>query len=109
MKEFLRSILDFFGRRYQTEVECSEHGKGYAAFVCCHLVKGENLGFWEPIDTYPNKEYFNDKLQGWCNQCDEVLMKYGKWNEESEAYAKIRVVCDRCFFEIKAKNQIVNP
>ena len=53
--------------------------------------------------------YANDELNAWCDACDEVLVEAGEWNEKSEAFAKIKLVCDRCFFEMKKLNQDYEP
>jgi uncharacterized protein YjaG (DUF416 family) len=49
--------------------------------------------------------YADDELNAWCDSCDEVLTKVGEWNDESEAFAKIKLICDACFFEMKKLNQ----
>ena len=54
----------------ELSVECGEHGKSPATFVCQHLPAGENQGFnvgydpEAPDDAYPD---------AWCDQCDAVL------------------------------------
>ncbi|MEM1122205.1 MAG: hypothetical protein AAGJ18_17295 [Bacteroidota bacterium] len=81
------------------------HGVQYAAFVCHHLVHGENLGFWEPFDSNPTEVYPNGELNGWCDKCDTVLMAEGEWNDKSETFANIQVVSAKSFFEIKKLNK----
>jgi uncharacterized protein YjaG (DUF416 family) len=49
--------------------------------------------------------YANDELNAWCDACDEVLAEVGEWNDESEGYAKIKLICDVCYFEMKKLNQ----
>ena len=59
----------------ELSVECGEHGKSPATFVCQHLPAGENQGFnvgydpEAPDDAYPD---------AWCDQCDAVLEQEGE-------------------------------
>ncbi|WP_305008998.1 hypothetical protein [Hymenobacter aranciens] len=48
--------------------------------------------------------YSDDELNAWCDACDEVLLRIGEWNDESEAFAKIKLVCDACYFDMKELN-----
>jgi hypothetical protein len=83
------------------KVQCGVHGKSSATFICHHLSEGEKLGFNvgfdpnEPDDLYPD---------AWCDQCDEVLEQEGEWNDKSEAFADIKLVCAGCYCEIREKN-----
>lgn len=86
-------------------VECCTHGDRYPAYVCQHLNLHTPVGFYEPFASDPTVTYANDELSAWCEACDEVLTEVGEWNDESEAFAKIKLVCDVCFFEMKKLNQ----
>jgi uncharacterized protein YjaG (DUF416 family) len=86
-------------------VECCTHGNRYPAYVCQHLNLQTPVGFYESVASDPSVTYANDELNAWCDACDEVLTEAGEWNDESEAFAKIRLVCDVCFFEMKKLNQ----
>ncbi|TYZ06210.1 hypothetical protein FY528_18920 [Hymenobacter lutimineralis] len=63
-----------------------------------------SVGFYEPFASDPSVVYANDELNAWCDACDEVLTRVGEWNDESEGFAKIKVVCDACFFDMKELN-----
>jgi hypothetical protein len=89
----------------QNVVECCTHGERYPAYVCQHLSLHTPVGFYEPFDSDPTKAYKNDELNAWCDACDKVLTEVGEWNDESEAFAGITMVCDRCFFNMKKLNQ----
>lgn len=91
-------------RDKQQMVECHCHGTRYPAYVCQHLNLHTPVGFYEPFASDPRVAYANDELNAWCNACDEILVKTGEWNEESEAFAKIRLVCDVCYFAMKKVN-----
>lgn len=84
------------------KVECAVHGKAEPAFICQHLVNGEHLGFNvgynpdEPDALYPD---------AWCDMCEDVLLdSESEWNDKSEAFADIKLVCSSCYCEIRAKN-----
>ena len=83
-------------------VECGVHGAEGAAWVCRHLDLDEPVGFVEGYDPdEPDAELF----QAWCAACDEVLAREGEWNDRSEAFAGIRLVCRACYREMKALNR----
>ena len=90
----------------EKKIQCKKHGERYPAFVCQHLVDGTGLGFWEPFDSDPTKTYTEEELNAWCNKCDEILIKEGEWNDKSEAFAQIKLVCDKCFFRMKLANKL---
>jgi hypothetical protein len=81
-------------------ISCGTHGEVLPAFVCCHLVQESDrpLGFVEP-DVDPND--VDDDLQAWCGACDLMLQREGEWNDVSEGYANIRLVCEFCFAKLR--------
>jgi hypothetical protein len=83
---------------------CENHGSRYPAFVCQHLNTITKVGFWEPFDSDSNEIYSNEELNGWCDECNKVLIEEGKWNEKSETFANIKLVCDKCYFAMKELN-----
>ena len=86
------------------KVECCDHGLRNRAYVCQHLVTSEFTGFWESFDSDSTKIYNNDELNAWCDECDKILLEQGEWNDISEAFAGIKLICDVCFFEMKELN-----
>lgn len=83
-------------------VECPEHGNQEPAFVCRHLNLRQPVGFVEGYDPdAPEKELF----QAWCTACDEMLVRQGGWNDRSEAFAGVRLVCRACYGEMKKLNR----
>lgn len=86
-------------------ITCDIHVSGRIAFVCKHLLKGHNLGFHEAFESDPLLEP-GDDYQAWCDKCEKARKKEGEWNETSMSFAKIAMVCDQCYFEIKNRNQI---
>jgi hypothetical protein len=88
----------------EKKVECEDHGLRIAAFVCQHLNAINKVGFHEPFDSDPNNIDPEEDLQAWCDECEKIREAEGEWNEKSEAFAKIKLICDKCFFEMKELN-----
>jgi hypothetical protein len=83
-----------------TEVDCGRHGISQATFVCRHLAGGgEGLGFCCADDEG------NPRPDAWCDECDTVLQQEGEWNDRSEAFAGITVLCAGCYDEARRCNQ----
>ncbi len=88
--------------------ECVLHGKQEETFVCTHLAgsiqTGERVGF-----------YFASEPRGdaWCQECEEERLKYGgaggDWNERSEAFADITLICGSCYDKVKTLNYSATP
>jgi len=86
-------------------VECSAHEYRRRAFVCRHLNPVTKVGFQEAFETFEDMELSDkDDFQAWCNECENVRQKEGEWNDNSMAFANIKVVCEQCYFEIKELN-----
>jgi hypothetical protein len=75
-------------------VSCGTHGVRPAAFVCWHVLEslhtGSAVGFHTP-------DHAEDDDQAWCDACERVRAREGEWNDRSEAYADIRLICLDCF------------
>lgn len=82
-------------------MECPIHGTGKPAFICQHLQHGTALGFLSPSDGPTEAEPW---AQGWCSACEAVRMTAGGWNDASEEYASIRLVCSGCFDDARRRN-----
>jgi hypothetical protein len=85
-------------------VACDSHISGRIAFVCQHLNKETYTGIHEAFDSDTITEA-DDGYQAWCDECEKARIKEGEWNDVSMAFAKIKIVCDQCYFEIKKRNQ----
>lgn len=86
-------------------VNCAIHGTGRIAFVCRHLNKETKVGFEEAFETFENMELGeDDAFQAWCNECEIERLKTDGWKETSMAFADIKLVCEKCYFEMKAAN-----
>jgi len=77
---------------------CERHGPGLMCFVCQHLVVGSGLGFWHSGEgRHPD---------AWCGDCDALMMLTGHWTEEAEEVADIKIVCHRCYINIRRRNRV---
>jgi len=83
--------------------ECSEHGPQQATSVCCHLV--ESLSTRKQVGFYFASEQRGD---AWCAACEEVRIgeggKSGDWNDRSEAFANVQMLCGLCYDKVRALN-----
>jgi len=86
-------------------IECNAHEFRRRAFVCQHLNHTTKVGFEEAFDTFEDMKLSEeDDFQAWCNDCETVRQKEGEWNDQSMEFAKIKVVCEKCYFEMKELN-----
>ena len=46
----------------------------------------------------------DDDLQAWCSECEKERLKTDGWNNISMEFAKIKLVCEKCYFELKKFN-----
>ena len=84
-------------------VECAEHGEQQATYVCQHIVQtlkdGKARGFWWADD--PD----NPRPDAWCSECEaKVQETNGEWNDESEAFAGVKLLCGACYDRAKQIN-----
>lgn len=85
-------------------VECSTHGTKSEAWVCQHLVGGEDrVGFHVGYSIDEPDQYYPD---AWCDACEDVLEAEGEWNDASQAFADIKLVCSGCYQEIRKRNWV---
>jgi hypothetical protein len=86
-------------------IACNEHGTGRLAFVCSHLNTKNKTGFEEAFETFEHMQLEeDDDFQAWCNECEVVRQHEDGWNETSMAFASIKLVCEKCYFDIKELN-----
>jgi len=86
-------------------VQCSAHEYRRIAYACQHLNHTSKVGFVEPFDTYEDMELTeDDELQAWCNECEAVRQEEGEWNERAIEFTQSKIVCEKCYFEMKEFN-----
>jgi hypothetical protein len=65
----------------------------------------DKVGFEESFETIENMELGeDDDFQAWCDECEIVRQQEDGWNETSMKFADIRIVCEKCYFEMKEVN-----
>ena len=78
------------------------HGEASPAYVCQHLLDGlrardiRSIGFYE-AGSEPGEE---DDC-GWCRACEGMRLAEGGWNDKSEGFAQIKLVCSGCFADMR--------
>jgi hypothetical protein len=84
----------------QTQIECSTHGTGFAAFICEHLAANPAQEWFsaEPDDN-------NKWPDAWCALCDAFFEEEGEWSEKNEAKLKIKVICHYCYEESRTRKK----
>lgn len=86
-------------------VECSIHDYNRTAFVCRHLNNTTKVGFEEAFETSEDMELMEDEdFQAWCSECEIFRVKEGEWNDKSMEFSGIKLVCEKCYFEMKELN-----
>jgi len=82
----------------EKEVVCADHEKGFATYVCEHLV------------TNPTQEWFSREPDeehrwpdAWCGACDAHFKEQGEWNEQNEARIKIKLLCHHCYERLRSQ------
>lgn len=86
-------------------INCDRHGTNRMAFVCQHLNRETKTGFEEAFPTSKGMELGeDDDLQAWCDLCEVERLRTDGWNDESMKFANIKLVCEDCYFEMKAFN-----
>ena len=84
-------------------IECAEHGKQQATYVCQHvaetLADGQPRGFWWANDPdIPRPD-------AWCSECEaKVQQTGGDWKNESKAFAGVTLLCGACYDKAKEIN-----
>ena len=92
----------------QQIVECAEHGDQQATYVCQHIIQtlkdGIPRGFWTSDDQE------NPRPDAWCSDCEEVVQeKNGEWDDESEEFAGVTLLCGACYDRaIEINNGLIN-
>lgn len=100
--EFTDKNSEAIRKMKEKKVDCGNHGYRRPAFVCQHLNLEKVNGFHESFDSYKGMKLDEeDDFCAWCDECEKVRIEKKGWNDESENFAKIKLVCEECFFELK--------
>jgi len=87
------------------KVHCGVHGERHAAFVCQHLVLGSGLGFIEPIEGPTSLDETGEQC-AWCSECENIRQHEDGWNDVSESFAHVTMICNTCFVLSRRRNEI---
>jgi hypothetical protein len=81
-------------------VKCNIHGENAPVFICMHLGKNKRTGcYWSGLEDSDRS------ISAWCFQCDRILIKNkNKWTDEINNKMGIKLICSKCFNEIRIKN-----
>lgn len=86
-------------------VYCDDHKKQRRALVCGHVSSKHKTGFYESRETWKGMPLGEDEdFEAWCENCEKVRTAEGEWNEKSEECLELAVVCEDCYFKMKAFN-----
>ncbi|MDH5672727.1 MAG: hypothetical protein OEZ06_11295 [Myxococcales bacterium] len=84
-------------------VECPEHGRQPAAFVCQHIIEGLNEGLAHGFYWAEQPEF--DRPDAWCGSCQRLVEEQGgEWTESAQEQACIGMLCGLCYDQAKAHN-----
>jgi hypothetical protein len=82
------------------KITCAIHGESDVTFVCHHLVQGQGVGFF-----YSDEEFL--RPDAWCLECERFLTEHGgEWNDETEAFATVTVICANCYDGVRQRNEM---
>src|SRR2546423_11297000 len=85
-------------------VHCPKHGEKRPASVCQHLVRGSGRGFFTP--NRPPTEEESAEQAAWCSDCERVRQDERGWNDVSEGYAGVTMICAACFEAARRRNEL---
>ena len=85
-------------------VDCGAHGKQLPTYVCRHLAHGSGLGFVEPCGPMPPENDYPEQT-AWCDECERIRKKQNGWDDISEGFAGITMICSECFEAARLRNQ----
>lgn len=85
------------GGEERRQIECSQHGRGCATYVCEHILSN------------PRQEWFSDSPSptnpwpdAWCIACNQLYEEQGEWNDANSAHLKIKLICHYCYESLRA-------
>ena len=79
-------------------IACRHSIKRRAAVMCAHLLATD-----EPTIGFVENSSNPDDLQTWCTACETFFIREGEMSDAFKAFNDMKVVCDVCYSERKAK------
>lgn len=87
------------------EIFCDAHGKqSRYAIVCRHLMESLNSKKSVGLNTPWEEIAADEPFEAWCEKCELVLNKEKGWNDDSEKLADFKLVCEKCYDDMKTIN-----
>ena len=91
------------GSPEEQRVHCHQHGPTKPAYACCHSIVSLRDGSKRGLIFVRDED---GQYNGWCDECDKFLMSHGEeWNDETEGFAKIGLLCEVCFERLIEMNK----
>ncbi|NRP13481.1 hypothetical protein XMD517_002266 [Aliiroseovarius sp. xm-d-517] len=91
------------GSPEEKTVHCNLHGPSNPAYACSHSLTSLHDGRKRGLVFVRDED---GQYNGWCEECDKFLMNHGEeWNDETEAFAKIGLLCEFCFERLIEMNK----
>lgn len=85
-------------REKERRIKCDTHGKGFATYICEHLLAN-------PAQKWFSKEPSegNPWPDAWCAGCESLFQEQGEWNEKNESQRKIVLLCHHCYQDSRSR------
>lgn len=80
------------------QVECTDHGAGFATYVCEHLASNPAQEWFSRV---PDEEH--KWPDAWCEACDGFFQDQGEWNEKNRSKTKINLLCHHCYERLRSQ------
>lgn len=83
-------------------VDCGAHSEMRPSCVCQHLLAAVSERIVRGVNWLLDGD---GNVNARCDDCEDFLQRHGaEWNDETEAFAKIKLICERCFVTLKETN-----
>ena len=80
-------------------IECANHGKAPATYLCAHLAD-DPVQRWHGASPTPDNAW----PDAWCDRCDAVFLRDGAWTDGNSRTLDIKVFCSRCYEHAKGRS-----
>ncbi|HYO77912.1 MAG TPA: hypothetical protein VE010_15750 [Thermoanaerobaculia bacterium] len=93
-------IIEQAREEAKRQIHCERHGATLPAYTCKHLVTGTDRGFFAGELTEGSS-----RPDAWCAECENVRIAEGEWNDRSQAFAEIKLICAFCYDQARERNE----
>ena len=81
------------------DINCNNHGSGQPAYVCQHLLANPVQHWFSELASVKNR-----CPDAWCEECEQNFQAHSGWIEEPERLNDIKVICQYCYENLRAKS-----